>query len=64
MTIGINYVWNVCEVDGLKIKLQIWDTAGQQKYKTITQNYYRNSNGAIISFSINSRDSFESVRKL
>lgn len=25
----INYVWNVCEVDGLKIKLQIWDTAGQ-----------------------------------
>jgi small GTP-binding protein len=29
MTIGINYVWKICEVDGLKIKLQIWDTAGQ-----------------------------------
>jgi small GTP-binding protein len=29
MTIGINYVWNICEVDDLKIKLQIWDTAGQ-----------------------------------
>jgi small GTP-binding protein len=61
MTIGINYVWATTEVDDLKIKLQIWDTAGQEKYKTITQNYYQNSNGAIISFSINSKDSFESV---
>lgn len=62
MTIGINYVYIVSEVQGLRIKLQIWDTAGQEKYKTITQNYYRNSNGAIISFSIDCRDSFESVR--
>jgi small GTP-binding protein len=62
MTIGINCVWNVILVDGLRIKLQIWDTAGQEKYKTITQNYYRNSNGAIIAYSIDSRDSFESVR--
>lgn len=29
MTIGINYVWNICTIDGLRIKLQIWDTAGQ-----------------------------------
>ena len=29
MTIGINYVWTIAEVDNLKIKLQIWDTAGQ-----------------------------------
>lgn len=61
MTIGINCVWNVIEIDGLRIKLQIWDTAGQEKYKTITQNYYRNSNGAIIAYSIDSRDSFYSV---
>ena len=62
MTIGINFVWSVVDIDGLKIKLQIWDTAGQEKYKTITQNYYRNSHGAIISFSIDSRESFYSVR--
>lgn len=29
MTIGINYVFKVVDVDGIKIKLQIWDTAGQ-----------------------------------
>jgi small GTP-binding protein len=62
MTIGINYVFKVVEVDGVKVKLQIWDTAGQDKYKTITQNYYRNSQGVLIVFGIDSLDSFHSVR--
>ncbi len=61
MTIGINYTFKVADIDGVKIKLQIWDTAGQDKYKTITQNYYRNSNGVLIVFGIDSRDSFNSV---
>lgn len=63
MTIGINYVFKVITLDDVKIKLQIWDTAGQDKYKTITQNYYRNSQGVLIVFSIDSRESFYSVRK-
>lgn len=61
MTIGINYVFKVIGLDGVKIKLQIWDTAGQDKYKTITQNYYRNSQGVLIVFSIDSRESFYSI---
>ena len=64
MTIGINYVYKVVEIEGAKIKLQIWDTAGQDKYKTITKNYYRNSQGVIIVFGIDSRDSFYSVSKV
>lgn len=63
MTIGINYAFKVITVDGIRIKLQIWDTAGQDKYKTVTQSYYRKTNGAIIAFSIDSKDSFYSVRK-
>lgn len=62
MTIGMNYIWKIETVESVRIKLQIWDTAGQDRYKTITQNYYKNSDGAIISFSIDSRDSFTSVR--
>lgn len=62
MTIGINYTFKIVAIDGAKIKLQIWDTAGQDKYKTITQNYYRNSDGVLIVFSIDSRESFSSVR--
>ena len=63
MTIGINYVYKVISTEGAKIKLQIWDTAGQDKYKTITKNYYRNSQGVLIVFGIDSRDSFYSVSK-
>ena len=63
MTIGINYMFKVVQVDDAKIKLQIWDTAGQDKYKTITQNYYRNSDGVLIVFSIDDRESFYSVSK-
>lgn len=61
MTIGINYVYKIINVDGAKIKLQIWDTAGQDKYKTITKNYYRNSQGVLIVYGVDSRDSFYSV---
>jgi small GTP-binding protein len=64
MTIGINYMFKVTAVDGVRIKLQIWDTAGQDKYKTITQNYYRNSDGVLIVFGLDSRESFHSVRTL
>ena len=55
MTIGINYMYKIATVDGVRIKLQIWDTAGQDKYKTITQNYYRNSDGVLIVYSIDDR---------
>ena len=61
MTIGVNYMYKVINVDDVKIKLQIWDTAGQDKYKTITRNYYRNSDGVLIVFSIDDRESFYSV---
>lgn len=62
MTIGLNYVFRVVNIEGVKIKLQIWDTAGQEKYKTITQAYYRNSEGVLVVFAVDSRDSFQNVR--
>jgi Ras-related protein Rab-8A len=61
MTIGINYVFKVINVQGVRIKLQIWDTAGQDKYKNITKNYYRNAQGVMVVFSIDDRESFKSV---
>jgi small GTP-binding protein len=61
MTIGINYVFKVVNIQGVRIKLQIWDTAGQDKYKTITKNYYRNSQGVLVVFAIDDRESFRSV---
>ena len=44
-------------------QLQIWDTAGQERFRTITQSYYRSTNGAIITYDITKRASFLSVPK-
>ena len=60
-TIGLNYVFKIIPIDDVKIKLQIWDTAGQDKFKTITKNYYRNSQGVLVVFGVDCRDSFYSV---
>jgi GTPase SAR1 family protein len=60
-TIGLNYVFKVIPIDDIKIKLQIWDTAGQDKFKTITKNYYRNTQGVLVVFGVDCRDSYYSV---
>ena len=41
------------------LKLQIWDTCGQEVYKSLISNFYRNSSLALILYAINNRDSFQ-----
>jgi Ras-related protein Rab-2A len=41
------------------IKLQIWDTAGQENFRSITRSYYRSAIGALLVYDISRRDSFE-----
>lgn len=60
-TIGVDFRVKTIEIDGAIIKLQIWDTAGQERFKTITNSYYRGSNGAIVVFDLADRDSFENL---
>ena len=49
------------EVRDLIVKLQIWDTAGQEAFRTITRAYYKNTVGVLLVFDINQRKSFDSV---
>lgn len=44
-----------------KMKLSLWDTAGQETYKSITRSYFRGASGALLVFDITKRSSFESV---
>lgn len=60
-TIGLNHAAKTIIIDGLKIKFNIWDTAGQDKFRNLTRSYYRNAQGAIVAFSINSYESYLSV---
>eukprot|EP00828_Plagiopyla_frontata_P014598 TRINITY_DN1909_c0_g4_i1.p1 TRINITY_DN1909_c0_g4~~TRINITY_DN1909_c0_g4_i1.p1 ORF type:complete len:213 (+),score=41.00 TRINITY_DN1909_c0_g4_i1:106-744(+) len=60
-TIGIDFKIKTIEVDKKKIKMQIWDTAGQDRFKTITQTYYKGAMGIILTYSINDRNSFSHI---
>jgi len=44
-----------------KMKLSLWDTAGQETYKSITRSYFRGASGALLVFDISRRNTFESV---
>ena len=41
MTIGVEFGVRRVEVNGQALKLQIWDTAGQESFRSITRSYYR-----------------------
>lgn len=43
------------------IKVQIWDTAGQEKYRSITNSYYLNTKGVLLVFDLSRKSSFDSV---
>jgi small GTP-binding protein len=52
-TIGIDFKIKTINIGRHKVRLQIWDTAGQEKFKTITQTYYRGAMGIVLTYAIN-----------
>ena len=62
-TIGVDFMMKTLIINSNEIKLQIWDTAGMEKYKQITTSYYRGAQGAIVVFDLSSHSSFESVQQ-
>ena len=61
-TIGVDFKIKTIELDGKIVKLQLWDTAGQEKFKTITSSYYRGAHGFIVVYDITNFNSFLSVK--
>ena len=62
-TVGIEFFTKEEEINGRKIRVKICDTAGQELYKSITKNFYRNSDGVIIVYDVTDRESFEKVQE-
>ncbi|KAH0795519.1 small GTP-binding protein [Histomonas meleagridis] len=60
-TIGVEYMSTVLEIDGQPVKLQIWDTAGQEKFRSIAKSYFRHSVGVILVYDITDRKSFDEL---
>ena len=59
-TIGADFRSKDVSIPGNNtVRLQIWDTAGQETFRALTQSYYRGAKGIIVAFDINNRTSFE-----
>ena len=62
-TIGIDFKVRSIDIDGKRVKMQIWDTAGQEKFRTIGTAYYRNTHGVILVYDVTSKESFLSIER-
>jgi small GTP-binding protein len=52
-TVGFEFFTFNIKINDKIIKLQIWDTCGQEIYKSLITNFYRNSSLAVMAYSIN-----------
>jgi small GTP-binding protein len=59
VTIGVELATRSIQVQDKLMKFQIWDTSGQENYRSVTRSFYRRADCAIIVFDINYRKSFE-----
>uniref|UniRef100_A0A915PQV1 Ras family protein n=1 Tax=Setaria digitata TaxID=48799 RepID=A0A915PQV1_9BILA len=62
-TIGVDFSMKTLIIEGKRVKLQIWDTGGQERFRTITQSYYRSANGILLCYDLTCRQSFESLHR-
>ena len=65
-TTGASYAGKTMQFDefnGQCIKFEIWDTAGQEKYRALTKIFYKDAGVAILVYDITRKESFEEIKK-
>ena len=63
LTIGVEFGAKIIDLNGKTVKIQIWDTAGQEAFQAITRTYYKGATGALVVYDITRRDTFTHVSK-
>ena len=61
LTIGVEFGSNNVIISDNTYRIQIWDTAGQENFRSITRSYYKNTACAIIVYEISNKKSFENI---
>ena len=63
-TIGLDYKLKYIQIEsGEIIKVQLWDTAGQDRYRTIAKNYYKGSHGILLLYDVTKKESFDNIKE-
>ncbi len=63
LTIGVDFGSRIIEVGGERVKLQIWDTAGQESFRSIARSYYRDASGALLVYDVTRRETFQHLER-
>ena len=60
-TIGIEFNNKEMNIKGVSVNINIYDTAGQEKYKVLTNNYYKKADGIVLMYSVDDVISFKEI---
>ena len=60
-TIGFDFMTFYINIEDLCVKLQIWDTCGQEVYRSLISSFYHNSSLALLVYSIQNKNSFKNL---
>ena len=62
LTIGVEFGAKNIDINGKTYRIQIWDTAGQENFRSITRAYYKNSVCALVVYDVTNKESFDNVK--
>jgi small GTP-binding protein len=62
-TLGIEFLSKIVQTETRRIQMQLWDTAGQELFRSVTRGYYRGSAGALVLFDLTNRHSFQNIEQ-
>lgn len=60
--LGLDFRFKDLTIEDIKLKLKIWDTAGQEKYRAITVNSYKGASGAILVFDLTDKSTLNNIQ--
>lgn len=61
-TIGCDIQCKTMSVEGRKVEVQLWDTAGSERFQTMLPLYYRGCHGAILVYDVTRKNTFNRLR--
>ena len=60
--IGVEFKDYIVQIKNKNVKLQVWDTSGQERYRSITKNFYRNADGVMFICDVTKEKTFENIK--
>ena len=61
-TLGVDVKYKYVTLDNKKIRMNIWDTAGQDRFRNIAKNYFKGANAVIFVFDVNNKNTLDKIK--